>query len=249
MVDFDTAAAAVQDPNADPVLLAKIAYENPEFGANVVANPRAYPGLKRWVAQFGDERARQQLVALGWPVPQEGVMQRNTETAPEQAQQSLTQAQYQQPRQSSDVQHQMQYQTPATVQHQPESFMEASASNMANDVSTEYVEPYTNPADLSEVADYSSAQPQYDQPQYDAQPYADNAQHAMQPQEPAASNSGFTAELAMTTQDKMLMAQIASEAPELHPFLARNPNIYPDLLDWLANLNDSAVNAAIRLRQ
>lgn len=249
MVDFDTAAAAVQDPNADPVLLAKIAYENPEFGANVVANPRAYPGLKRWVAQFGDERARQQLVALGWPVPQEGVMQRNTETVPEQAQQSQTQAQYQQPRQSSDVQHQMQYQTPATDQYQSESFMEASASNMASDVSTEYVDPYANPADLSEVADYSSTQPQYDQPQYDAQPYADNAQHAMQPQEPAASNSGFTAELAMTTQDKMLMAQIASEAPELHPFLARNPNIYPDLLDWLANLNDSAVNAAIRLRQ
>lgn len=229
MVDFDTAAAAVQDPNADPVFLAKIAYENPEFGANVVANPRAYPGLKRWVAQFGDERARQQLVAMGWPVPQEGVMRRNTETTPEQAQQSLTQAQYQ--------------------QYQPESFMEASASNMASDVSTEYVDPYANPADLSEVADYSSAQPQYDQPQYDAQPYTDNAQYAMQLQEPAASNSGFTAELAMTTQDKMLMAQIASEAPELHPFLARNPNIYPDLLDWLASLNDSAVNAAIRLRQ
>ena len=66
MVDFDAAVAAVQDPNADPVFLAKIAYENPEFGANVVANPRAYPGLKRWVAQFGDERARQQLVAMGW---------------------------------------------------------------------------------------------------------------------------------------------------------------------------------------
>ena len=73
MIDFDAAVAAVQDPNADPVLLAKIAYENPEFGANVVANPRAYPGLKRWVAEFGDERARQQLVAMGWPVPQEGV--------------------------------------------------------------------------------------------------------------------------------------------------------------------------------
>nr|WP_278755028.1 hypothetical protein [Bifidobacterium catenulatum] len=244
MVDFDTAAAAVQDPNADPVFLAKIAYENPEFGANVVANPRAYPGLKRWVAQFGDERARQQLVAMGWPVPQEGVMRRNTETTPEQAQQSLTQAQYQQPQQASEAQYQMQYQPPAADQYQPESSMEASASNMASDVSTEYVDPYANPADLSEVADYSSAQPQYD-----GQPYADNAQYAMQPQEPAASNSGFTAELAMTTQDKMLMAQIASEAPELHPFLARNPNIYPDLLDWLASLNDSAVNAAIRLRQ
>lgn len=249
MVDFDAAVAAVQDPNADPVFLAKIAYENPEFGANVVANPRAYPGLKRWVAQFGDERARQQLVAMGWPVPQEGVMRRNTETTPEQAQQSLTQAQYQQPQQASEAQYQMQYQPPAADQYQSESFMEASASNMASDVSTEYVDPYANPADLSEVADYSSAQPQYDQPQYDGQPYADNAQYAMQPQEPAASNSGFTAELAMTTQDKMLMAQIASEAPELHPFLARNPNIYPDLLDWLAGLNDSAVNAAIRLRQ
>ena len=249
MVEFDAAVAAVQDPNADPVFLAKIAYENPEFGANVVANPRAYPGLKRWVAQFGDERARQQLVAMGWPVPQEGVMRRNTETTPEQAQQSLTQAQYQQPQQASEAQYQMQYQPPAADQYQSGSFMEASASNMASDVSTEYVDPYANPADLSEVADYSSAQPQYDQPQYDGQPYADNAQYAMQPQEPAVSNSGFTAELAMTTQDKMLMAQIASEAPELHPFLARNPNIYPDLLDWLAGLNDSAVNAAIRLRQ
>lgn len=149
MVDFDTAAAAVQDPNADPVFLAKIAYENPEFGANVVANPRAYPGLKRWVAQFGDERARQQLVAMGWPVPQEGVMQRNTETAPERAQQFQMQSQYQQPQQSSEVQYQMQYQPPATDQYQPESFIEAPASNMANDISTEYVDPYTNPAELA----------------------------------------------------------------------------------------------------
>ena len=227
MVAFDAAVAAVQDPNADPVFLAKIAYENPEFGANVVANPRAYPGLKRWVAQFGDERARQQLVAMGWPVPQEGVMQRNTETAPEPAQQFQTQAQYQQPQQSSEVQYQTQYQSPATQQCQPEPFAATPASNMANDASTEYVDPYTNPADLSEVADFSP----------------------IQPQEPVTSNAGFTAELAMTTEDQMLMAEIASKAPELHPFLARNPHIYPDLLNWLASLNDSAINAAIRLRR
>ena len=48
MVDYDTAVAAVQDPNADPAFLAKIAYENPEFGANVAAHQRAYPGLIRW---------------------------------------------------------------------------------------------------------------------------------------------------------------------------------------------------------
>lgn len=238
MVDFDAAVAAVQDPNADPVFLAKIAYENPEFGANVVANPRAYPGLKRWVAQFGDERARQQLVAMGWPVPQDGIMQQEAETASEQAQYQMPseqvqyqmpseQAQYQQPQQSSEVQYQAQYQPPATQQCQPEPFAATPASNMANDASTEYVDPYTNPADLSEVADFSP----------------------IQPQEPVASNAGFTAELAMNTEDQMLMAEIASKAPELHPFLARNPHIYPDLLNWLASLNDSAINAAIRLRR
>lgn len=184
MVDFDAAVAAVQDPNADPVFLAKIAYENPEFGANVVANPRAYPGLKRWVAQFGDERARQQLVAMGWPVPQDGIMQQEAETVSEQ----------------------VQYQMPSEqVQYQPEPFAATPASNVANDASTEYVDPYTNPADLSEVADFSP----------------------IQPQEPVTSNAGFTAELAMTTEDQMLMAEIASKAPELHPFLARNPHIYP----------------------
>ncbi len=238
MVDFDAAVAAVQDPNADPVFLAKIAYENPEFGANVVANPRAYPGLKRWVAQFGDERARQQLVAMGWPVPQDGIMQQEAETASEQAQYQMPseqaqyqmpseQVQYQQPQHSSEVQYQAQHQPPATQQCQPEPFAATPASNMANDASTEYVDPYTNPADLSEVADFSP----------------------IQPQEPVASNAGFTAELAMTTEDQMLMAEIASKAPELHPFLARNPHIYPDLLNWLASLNDSAINAAIRLRR
>ena len=65
MVDYELAVATVQDPNADPVLLAKIAYENPDFGANVAANPRAYAGLKRWIAEFGDERARQYLASLG----------------------------------------------------------------------------------------------------------------------------------------------------------------------------------------
>ena len=196
MVDFDAAVAAVQDPNADPVFLAKIAYENPEFGANVVANPRAYPGLKRWVAQFGDERARQQLVAMGWPVPQDGIMQQEAETASEQTQYQMPseQAQYQQPQQSSEVQYQAQHQPPATQQCQPEPFAATPASNMANDASTEYVDPYTNPADLSEVADFSP----------------------IQPQEPVASNAGFTAELAMTTEDQMLMAEIAAPLPCAH---------------------------------
>ena len=220
MVDFDAAVAAVQDPNADPVFLAKIAYENPEFGANVVANPRAYPGLKRWVAEFGDERARQQLVAMGWPVPQNGVQpQPIAEPVAEQ------------------VQPEQQYQ-PAVA----EQYGQDAAYAASNEASTEYVDPYMNPADLSEVADYSSSQPQ-NEPE---QQYAEQ-QYAAAQKSPA--DAGFTAELAMTTTDQMLMARIASEAPELRPCLARNPYIYPELLAWLGQLNDSAINAAIRLRQ
>ncbi len=218
MVDFDAAVAAVQDPNADPVFLAKIAYENPEFGANVVANPRAYPGLKRWVAEFGDERARQQLVAMGWPVPQNGVQPQPI---------------------AEQVQPEQQYQPEQPVNQQ---YGQDAAYAASNEASTEYVDPYMNPADLSEVADYSSSQPQ-NEPE---QQYAEQ-QYAAAQESPA--DAGFTAELAMTTTDQMLMARIASEAPELRPCLARNPYIYPELLAWLGQLNDSAINAAIRLRQ
>lgn len=224
MVDFDTAVAAVQDPNADPVFLAKIAYENPEFGANVVANPRAYPGLKRWVAEFGDERARQQLVAMGWPVPQNGVQ-------PQPIAEPTAQPM------AEPVAEQVQPEQPVNQQYGQDAAYAAS-----NEASTEYVDPYMNPADLSEVADYSSSQPQ-NEPE---QQYAEQ-QYAAAQESPA--DAGFTAELAMTTTDQMLMARIASEAPELRPCLARNPYIYPELLAWLGQLNDSAINAAIRLRQ
>jgi len=229
MVDFDAAVAAVQDPNADPVFLAKIAYENPEFGANVVANPRAYPGLKRWVAEFGDERARQQLVAMGWPVPQNGV----------QPQPIAEQVQPMAEPVAEQVQPEQQYQPEQPVNQQ---YGQDAAYAASNEASTEYVDPYMNPADLSEVADYSSSQPQ-NEPE---QQYAEQ-QYAAAQESPA--DAGFTAELAMTTTDQMLMARIASEAPELRPCLARNPYIYPELLAWLGQLNDSAINAAIRLRQ
>lgn len=229
MVDFDAAVAAVQDPNADPVFLAKIAYENPEFGANVVANPRAYPGLKRWVAEFGDERARQQLVAMGWPVPQNGVQPHLIAEPTAQPMAEPVAEQFQQ---------EQQYQPEQPVNQQ---YGQDAAYAASNEASTEYVDPYMNPADLSEVADYSSSQPQ-NEPE---QQYAEQ-QYAAAQESPA--DAGFTAELAMTTTDQMLMARIASEAPELRPCLARNPYIYPELLAWLGQLNDSAINAAIRLR-
>lgn len=192
MVDYDAAVAAVQDPNADPILLAKIAYENPEFGANVAVNPRCYPGLKRWIAEFGDERARETLAQYGFTADAFGGPVQDQE-APEQAAQQAAEQQ---------------------------------------------------PADAYAADQYAAAQPAADQ--YAAQQPA--AQAAFE--EPVATNPyGFTAEQALTTTDQMLIAQIAQYAPELRACIARNPNTYPALIEWLGQLGDPAINAALAFRQ
>ncbi|WP_340480302.1 hypothetical protein [Bifidobacterium longum] len=203
MVDYDAAVAAVQDPNADPILLAKIAYENPEFGANVAVNPRCYPGLKRWIAEFGDERARETLAQYGFTADAFGGPVQDQE-APEQ---SAQQAAEQQP---ADAYAAAQY---------------AAAQQTAAD-------------------QYNAAQPAADQ--YAAQQPA--AQAAFE--EPVATNPyGFTAEQALTTTDQMQIAQIAQYAPELRACIARNPNTYPALIEWLGQLGDPAINAALAFRQ
>ena len=213
MVDYDAAVAAVQDPNADPILLAKIAYENPEFGANVAVNPRCYPGLKRWIAEFGDERARETLAQYGFTADAFGGPVQDQE-APEQAAQ---QAAEQQP---ADAYAADQY---------------AAAQQTAA----------AQPAAVQPAADqYNDAQPAADQ--YAAQQPA--AQAAFE--EPVATNPyGFTAEQALTTTDQMQIAQIAQYAPELRACIARNPNTYPALIEWLGQLGDPAINAALAFRQ
>ena len=212
MVDYDAAVAAVQDPNADPILLAKIAYENPEFGANVAVNPRCYPGLKRWIAEFGDERARETLAQYGFTADAFGGPVQDQE-APEQAAQ---QAAEQQP-------------ADAYAADQP-----AAVQSAADQYSA--VQPAAD--------QYNAAQPAADQ--YAAQQPA--AQAAFE--EPVATNPyGFTAEQALTTTDQMQIAQIAQYAPELRACIARNPNTYPALIEWLGQLGDPAINAALASRQ
>ncbi|MBS7076053.1 MAG: hypothetical protein KH082_08690, partial [Bifidobacterium longum] len=204
MVDYDAAVAAVQDPNADPILLAKIAYENPEFGANVAVNPRCYPGLKRWIAEFGDERARETLAQYGFTADAFGGPVQDQE-APEQAAQ---QAAEQQP-----------------------------ADAYAAD---QYVAAQQTAADQYAAVQSAADQPAADQ--YAAQQPA--AQAAFE--EPVATNPyGFTAEQALTTTDQMQIAQIAQYAPELRACIARNPNTYPALIEWLGQLGDPAINAAL----
>lgn len=198
MVDYDAAVAAVQDPNADPILLAKIAYENPEFGANVAVNPRCYPGLKRWIAEFGDERARETLAQYGFTADAFG--------GPVQDQEALEQAAQQ------------------AAEQQP-----ADA----------YVADQYAAAQQTAAVQTAADQPAAQQPA---------AQAAFE--EPVATNPyGFTAEQALTTTDQMLIAQIAQYAPELRACIARNPNTYPALIEWLGQLGDPAINAALAFRQ
>lgn len=218
MVDYDAAVAAVQDPNADPILLAKIAYENPEFGANVAVNPRCYPGLKRWIAEFGDERARETLAQYGFTADAFGGPVQDQE-APEQAAQQAAE------QQAAD----------AYAADQP-----ATAQQTANDQYAAAQPAAAQPA----AAQTAAAQPAADQ--YAAQQPA--AQAAFE--EPVATNPyGFTAEQALTTTDQMLIAQIAQYAPELRACIARNPNTYPALIEWLGQLGDPAINAALAFRQ
>ena len=214
MVDYDAAVAAVQDPNADPILLAKIAYENPEFGANVAVNPRCYPGLKRWIAEFGDERARETLAQYGFTADAFGGPVQDQE-APEQAAQQAAEQQA----------------AGAYAAAQPAAAQQTAADQY------NAVQPAAD--------QYNAVQPAADQPAADQQPAAQAAF-----EEPVATNPyGFTAEQALTTTDQMQIAQIAQYAPELRACIARNPNTYPALIEWLGQLGDPAINAALAFRQ
>jgi hypothetical protein len=44
------------------------------------------------------------------------------------------------------------------------------------------------------------------------------------------------------------LAELATHAPEARPYVARHPNAYPGLLEWLGGLGDPAVNQALRER-
>lgn len=87
-------------------------------------------------------------------------------------------------------------------------------------------------------------------------------QHAPQPGEPKASepehapapaaapSHGYTAQQALDPSTTgLVLSQIVQEAPELRPQVAANPTTYPALLDWLGQLGDPAVDAALRNRQ
>lgn len=222
MVDYDTAVAAVQDPDADPILLAKIAYENPEFGANVAVNPRCYPGLKRWLAEFGDARARETLSQLGITADSiGGPVQNRPDIEREEAGRS------------------------AANSAAAAANAAAGAASSAADSAVNFT---ANAADSAANAAVSSAIPSTNSPTHEFQSQREAQSPAAK--EPTPTNPyGFTVQQALTTTDQMTIAQIAQYAPELRVCIARNPNTYPALLDWLRQLGDPDIDAALASRR
>ncbi|MBN0041329.1 hypothetical protein JN535_14270 [Cellulosimicrobium cellulans] len=67
---------------------------------------------------------------------------------------------------------------------------------------------------------------------------------------PPAQVPGFTAAQALDPSTPLeVLAQIVQDAPHLRPQVAANPSTYPALLEWLGNLGDPAVDAALRSRR
>lgn len=222
MVDYDSAVRAVQDPNADPVFLARIAYENPEFGANVAAHERAYPGLLRWIAEFGDDRAKAEAAEHGYrgsgPITSrnDGTNDNTRHHA-----QPTQQAQLSQPAQQAQS-------------AQPQSATPAQPS--APQSVTPLIPEHQQKAQARPGSDSRGSQPQ---PQLDNDT---NGNHG--------NPYGFTVEQALDPHTSAItIAQIAQYAPELRVYLARNPSTYPELLDWLARQHDPQIDAALAERR
>jgi hypothetical protein len=93
---------------------------------------------------------------------------------------------------------------------------------------------------------YQQQQPQQGYGGYGQQPAA----RPQQPYSPPAQAPGFTAAQALDPSTPLeVLAQIVQDAPHLRPQVAANPSTYPALLEWLGNLGDPAVDAALRSRR
>ncbi|MFJ4233635.1 hypothetical protein [Cellulosimicrobium cellulans] len=128
-------------------------------------------------------------------------------------------------------------------------------------------QPGTGPQPTAQPGAASPAQgyPGYGQQGYPQQGYQQQAQPqqgygpgygqqpAAQPQQsysPPAQAPGFTAAQALDPSTPLeVLAQIVQDAPHLRPQVAANPSTYPALLEWLGNLGDPAVDAALRSRR
>lgn len=92
--------------------------------------------------------------------------------------------------------------------------------------------------------DPAAAEEPTDVPVTDEQPAAPAA-----PEPEPITASGYTAGMAADPSTPLqTLADIAAKEPSLRPYIAMNPATYPELLEWLGQLGDPAVDDALRQR-
>lgn len=70
----------------------------------------------------------------------------------------------------------------------------------------------------------------------------------MSQEAPSGDEPELTARAADPSTSQAELHQLCASRPELRPIIAENPNAYPQLLEWMGNLNDPDVDAALARR-
>jgi hypothetical protein len=213
-MELNEALKVLNNSNADPRLLARIAYENEDLQLSVVQHQGVYPQLLKWLALFGNAAASDAACVK---------LERQKMNASENPVQTQTAQQFS-----------GQFSTQTAGQPQ---FLAQNAQSYGQNAQNYGQMPATG------MPQQQTGMPS-GMPQTAMQQPAQNT-----PMTQTASSHNYTVVQALDPNlDLDVMCDIATRAPELREYIARNRSAYPTLLQWLASLNDPAINQALKMR-
>jgi hypothetical protein len=109
-------------------------------------------------------------------------------------------------------------------------------------------QPYTpSTSTTGQQASLFSATPQTTVPQAVTTPVA-RPTVSQPPVQPKPQHNYTIVQALDPNIDLDVMCDMATKAPELREYIARNRSAYPSLLEWLSSLNDPAINRALKMR-
>jgi hypothetical protein len=250
------AIGLLNDPDTDPALLAKIAYENEGLSVGVAKHPRAHVQLLRWLALFGDREAIE--VAL---TRLEQMRQGFSNTGATYAGGTYTDAgAHYDTKQGAGSQTGGMYANtntgtfpavtgfpatgtfPAVTNHTATGTFPAVTGTFP---AQQMHNIYGGGAGGAGAGGNSGAGMSMGTMYHQAQP---QAAHPLQAQAARQAHNYTAIQALDPNTDFNTMRDMAARAPELREYLARNRNAYPELLQWLASLNDPAINRALKER-
>lgn len=142
-------------------------------------------------------------------------------------------------------------QSSSQADRQPQPYVPPRSAGEENDPASTSVLPATDSNPEQSAEDPAMAEEPTDVPVTDeAGPaHAGDATKPSSPMPAEPTASGYTEEIAADPNTPLqTLADIAAKEPSLRPAIALNPSTYPELLDWLGQLRDPAVDEALRRR-